>query len=224
MEQHAAHMPLNTDSIHAEYFAKIVASHFNAAMLPTLQIANSLEHSGFRGTFSLRPETLMQVVRDLADEAEGQGFRFMIIMNGHGGNFVLTPVCRDINRQDRQLKILMVSSWEFAPAESVAPLRRKTLEVHAGAFETAGMLFIAPEVVRPLEPGPAPAQWDVPFRQSDLTTFGIGHCCPGGNVGDYTIANADVGREMTESAVPPMLRFLEDRMARLRKNGRYGTA
>ena len=221
MEQHAAHLPLNTDSIHAEYFARIVAERFDAAMLPTLQISNSVEHSGFRGTFSLRPETLMQVVRDLADEAESQAFRFMIVVNGHGANFVLAPVCRDINRRNRDLKILLISSWEFAPGGITEAQRKGKSDVHSGDNETTGMLAIAPDVVRPREPGQEPEDWDPPFRRGDLSTFGVRYYSPGGNLGDYTAANAENGLRMTKAAIGPMLHYLEDRIERLRHRPGY---
>ena len=221
MEQHAAHLPLNTDSVHAERFARIVAEHFDAALLPTVQIANSFEHSGFRGTFSLRPETLMQIVRDLADEAETQDFRFMIVVNGHGANFVLAPVCRDINRRDRRLKVLLISSWEFAPGGITKAQREGNFDVHSGDNETTGMLAVAPEVVRPRKPGPEPEPWDPPFRRGDLNAFGVRYYSPGGNLGDYNAATAENGRKMTDAAIAPMLRYLEDRIERLRRRPGY---
>ncbi|MFL7808919.1 MAG: creatininase family protein, partial [Anaerolineae bacterium] len=56
-EQHGPHLPLDTDSILAEYFARQIASSLDAALLPTLHYGTSLEHTGFRGSISLRPET-----------------------------------------------------------------------------------------------------------------------------------------------------------------------
>ena len=69
-EQHGPHLSLNTDIQIAEFLARKAAEHLDAALLPALPIATSLEHSAFKGTFSLRPETLMQVIRDIAAEAE----------------------------------------------------------------------------------------------------------------------------------------------------------
>ena len=112
-EQHGLHMPLKTDILNAEYTAKILARHFDAALLPALPIANSLEHSGCRGSFSLRPDTLMRVIRDIAEEAETQNFRFLILVSGHGGNFALVPICRDFNRRDRKLKLIPIFPSEF---------------------------------------------------------------------------------------------------------------
>ncbi|MFW5836679.1 MAG: creatininase family protein, partial [Desulfovibrionaceae bacterium] len=107
-------------------------------MLPTLPIATSLEHGGFRGSFSLKPETAMQVVRDLADELQAQGFTRLIVLNGHGGNFYLVPVCRDINRADRPIKILIANPWEHG-GETSTPGADGRLDLHAGRWETSLM-------------------------------------------------------------------------------------
>ncbi len=41
---------------------------------------------GYPGTVSLRTETYLHVVRDILDSLRGQGFRRILIVNGHGGN------------------------------------------------------------------------------------------------------------------------------------------
>src|SRR5690349_11754551 len=93
-EQHGGHLPLSTDILGAEYFARVLAEDLGAALLPALPFGTCMEHTGFRGSVSLRPETLMQVIRDVADEMERQQFRVLVLLNGHGGNFALGPVVR----------------------------------------------------------------------------------------------------------------------------------
>ena len=128
-EQHSTHLPLATDNIQVEYFARFIARELGAALLPTLPYGTSLEHSGFPGTFTLRPETLMQIVRDIADAVERQGFTTMILLNGHGGNFALVPVVRDINRSDRKLKILLMTWYDFKDEEACWTRRRKASRI-----------------------------------------------------------------------------------------------
>ena len=96
-----------TDTVFAEYYSRFLAGELGAALLPAMPIASSLEHSAFRGSLSLRPETLMQIVRDIADQLMRQGFTRLIIVNGHGGNFFLPPVVRDINSRNLALKIIL---------------------------------------------------------------------------------------------------------------------
>lgn len=221
LEQHSAHMPLNTDSVHAEYFGKLIAERFDAALLPTIQIANCFEHSGFRGSFSLRPETLMQLVRDIVDEVERQNFRFVILVNGHGGNFALGPVVRHINRGDRPVKIIIVASWQFCPPGITEASKHGHFDMHSGEGETSGMMHVAPDAVRELKLGQPPTEWKVPFKQSDLNTFGLGHYTPDGHVGNHQAATAEKGARMTREALEPMFEFIEDRIEHLRRQPLY---
>ena len=146
-EQHSRHLPLASDDIGAQYFGEFVARELGAALLPTLNYGTSLEQTGFKGTVTLRPETLMQDVRDVAAEVEEQGFAVMIILNGHGGNHVLAPVARDINRRNGKLKILVVNHYEFADWQVLDGPKQGKTDLHSGEFETSLLLAIVPELV-----------------------------------------------------------------------------
>lgn len=218
-EQHGPHLPLNTDALCADYFAKFIAEGLNAALLPTLPFATSLEHAGFRGSLSLRPETAMQVVRDMADELERQHFRVLVIVNFHGGNFFLTPVCRDINRMDRQLKILLVAPYEFADMSGLesAP----GTDIHAGEFETSFMMELFPEVVREPLPTEGRVASSSILQQRDLTLLGVGHFSPSGPVGFPACASREKGRSLVASMKEGTLAYVRDRLARLRDQPRF---
>jgi creatinine amidohydrolase/Fe(II)-dependent formamide hydrolase-like protein/ribosomal protein S18 acetylase RimI-like enzyme len=230
-EQHAAHLPLDTDNIMAEFYARLIAEDLDAALLPALRFATSLEHTGFRGSISLRPETLMQVIRDLADVIEGQGFRILIVVNNHGGNHCLVPVIRDINRADRPLKILMMGHPGGFAGPGAADGRERGLDIHAGERETSIMLAVRPDLVRSAQAiessvartAPDEAE-DHPLRQADLTTFGIGHFNPKGAIGDPRLASAEKGQAALDSIRANMLSHIRDRIRRLRAQPRYAGA
>ena len=222
IEQHAAHLPISTDWIEANVFGKMIAEDLNAALLPTQPYANCLEHSGFRGSFSLRPETLMQVVRDLAEEIERQHFTILIVLNGHGGNFSLVPVIRDWNRQDRPLKILLVNFWEYCDSKLVETKAHPRPEFHAGEWETSLMMALRPDLVRPPGAGmPVDPKDPLPLQRRDLTTFGIGHFNPEGAAGFPAQATPEKGRAIVASIKAHILPWVRDRIARIRKNPRY---
>jgi creatinine amidohydrolase/Fe(II)-dependent formamide hydrolase-like protein len=221
-EQHAAHLPLDTDNILADYLGRLVAEDLDAALLPTLRYATCLEHSGFRGSISLRPETLMQVVRDLADEVERQGFRVMVLLNAHGGNHCLVPVVRDLNRMDRAIKVLLVAPGTFADPDIQLEGRERGLDIHAGEWETSLMLAIRPDLVRPASVDAPSRSGEVhPLQQADLTTFGVGHFSPRGAVGYPTAATAEKGRAIAASIGEHLLPYVRDRIRRLRECPRY---
>jgi creatinine amidohydrolase len=215
-EQHSSHLPLATDDIQVDYFGQFVARELGAALLPTLNYGTSLEHTGFRGTISLRPETLMQVIRDIAGEVERQGFRTMILLNGHGGNFSLLPVVRDINRQDRRLKILLVS-WYTSVLESGAQGKS---DIHAGEVETSVMLALRPDLVRPERPRLKPSVKG--FQQPDLTTFGMGFIAPDGVYGDSSLASREKGEKLIRRVKQDLMKHIRERLEWLRRSRIYG--
>ncbi|HEX7926683.1 MAG TPA: GNAT family N-acetyltransferase, partial [bacterium] len=215
-EQHAKHLPLATDTIQAEYFARHLAEALGAALLPAIPVSTSLEHKGFRGTLTLRPATLTAVVNDLAGELEAQGFRRLIVLNGHGGNFILNPALREWNRANRALKLLLVNFWECAdPGIVTAP------EIHAGEFETSIMLAIAPHLVGPERVDFAPPDADPAVRQSDLTHFGVGRFSPNGVWGYPSRATVETGQRLVASIRASLAPHVRKRLDWLAQDARY---
>jgi len=221
-EQHGGHLPLATDILGAEYFARMLVEDLGAALLPPLPFGTCMEHTGFRGSVSLRPETLMQIVRDVADEMERQQFRVLVLLNGHGGNFALGPVVRDINRRDQPLKVLLVDWWEHAGPEIVREGRG--LDIHAGEMETSVLLALYPDLVRPdatdreFRDAPADA---FPLVQRDLNTFGTGHLSANGVMGYPSLASAEKGQALVASIRARLAPYVRDRVRRLMEQPRF---
>jgi creatinine amidohydrolase/Fe(II)-dependent formamide hydrolase-like protein/GNAT superfamily N-acetyltransferase len=224
-EQHSSFLPLATDTISAEHFARALADDLGAAVLPALPFGTSLEHNGFRGSISLRPETMMQIIRDIADELERQNFRVLVLLNGHGGNFSLGPVTRDINRMDRRLKILLVNHWEHRGAGIACDSRERGQEIHCGEGETSLMLALRPDLVRaPLVDRVTDPAEKHPLRQSDLNTFGMGHFSPEGVVGYPSFATVEKGRQVVDTTRAGVAVHVRDRIRRLLEQPRYSGA
>ena len=217
-EQHGSHLPLCTDAVMAEDIARRLAQELDAALLPALQFATSLEHSGMAGTFTLRPETLMQIIRDLAGEAEKQGFETMVVVNAHGGNHCLIPVIRDLNRSDRGLKILLLYTADFRP--KLAEMEG-LMDIHAGANETSLMVYRFPDLVASPRPDRPQSSEKQPLQQPDLTTFGVSHFNPEGVIGRSSLADAEKGRRLYEQMIGNMLIHIDDRLKRLSDSHSY---
>ncbi|NQU10751.1 GNAT family N-acetyltransferase [bacterium] len=223
-EQHGAHLPLATDNLEVTFFARLLAEDLNAALLPTVNYGTCLEHSGFRGSVSLRPETLMQIVRDVADEMERQHFRIVVLVNGHGGNFCLGPVVRDFNRADRPVKILLVEAHQFWPFE-IAESKDRGPDSHAGEMETSVMLAIHPELVgEDRVDVPLPAGEPRPLSLADLNTFGLGQVAPAGAYGFPSLASKEKGEAIVDAVRKRWLPFVRDRIRRLERQWSYAGA
>lgn len=84
-EQHAG-LSLSVDSILAEKIALDAAEPLGVPVFPVMHYGLTPYFLGYPGTVSLRVETYTRVVRDILDSLRGQGFRRILIVNGHGGN------------------------------------------------------------------------------------------------------------------------------------------
>ena len=84
-EQHA-YLSLSVDSILAERVAVEAAEPLNVPVFPVLAYGITPYFRAFPGTVSLRVETYLSIIRDVLDSIAEQGFKRILIVNGHGGN------------------------------------------------------------------------------------------------------------------------------------------
>jgi creatinine amidohydrolase len=126
--------------------AKAIAQRTNAMVAPTLAygITGSLE--GYPGAFRISKEAYRPFVREILEGLEKNGFRNIIILNGHGGG--QTEVLKEVAAEvaiDKGVRTLVVNWWSYASDV--------TLDVfgedggHAGWNETAFIQAIDPTLV-----------------------------------------------------------------------------
>lgn len=85
-EQHGPTGAIGTDAICAEAIAIAVGAAAQAIVAPTINVGMALHHADFPGTISLRPSTLILVIRDYITCLSRSGFTKFFFINGHGGN------------------------------------------------------------------------------------------------------------------------------------------
>ncbi|MBM7044676.1 MULTISPECIES: creatininase family protein [Rhizobium] len=84
-EQHAG-LSLSVDSILSERVAADAAEPLGIPVFPVVAYGITPYFLAYPGTISLRQETYIRLVRDILDGLRLQGFRRILIVNGHGGN------------------------------------------------------------------------------------------------------------------------------------------
>jgi creatinine amidohydrolase len=85
-EQHGPTGLIGTDAICAEAIAIAVGAATQTLVAPTINVGMALHHADFPGTISLRPSTLILVIRDYITCLARSGFTKFFFINGHGGN------------------------------------------------------------------------------------------------------------------------------------------
>src|SRR4026207_1502799 len=148
--------------------AKTIARPTNSMVAPTLPygITGSLE--AYPGAFQITESAYRPFVKQILEGLVKNGFRSIIIMNGHGGGqtAVLQAVAAEVAIENH-VRTLVINWWSFASDE--------TKEVfgedggHAGNNETAFIQAIDPTLVHPerykdelATAYPAPTPWS-PF-------------------------------------------------------------
>jgi creatinine amidohydrolase len=113
-EQHA-YLSLETDNILAERVAAEAADPLGVPVLPVLAYGLTPNFGAYPGSKTLRVRTLVAVVQDLLDSLQSQGFRRILIVNGHGGNVPADAARRDWGAAHPEAEVLF-HNWWLGPA------------------------------------------------------------------------------------------------------------
>lgn len=123
-EQHG-YLSLCVDAILAERMALEAAEPLGVPVYPAMPFGCAPYFSAFPGSISLRVETLVAVVRDVVGSMYTSGFRRVLIVNGHGGNAAINPLCREMIAERPEMSIRFHDWWlgplVQAKAEQIAP-------------------------------------------------------------------------------------------------------
>ena len=96
----------------------------------------------YPGTFSLRLSTLMDAVEDIVRSAYGQGFKRILVLNGHGGNSGLKVRLTELANELSDIKIQWHSWWMAHSVEEVA-IHHDIKPAHANWLEAFPFTIVA---------------------------------------------------------------------------------
>lgn len=224
IEQHGPHLAVSTDTDIVSLVAIAAEEKMSdrVVLCPTLTFGSSHHHLSFGGTMSLSPALYTQVIVELVSSLLQNGFRRVVLLNGHGGN--ITPVKQALallsGSYDTYLQpnIVLATYWELAGNTfyGAAPMESPALS-HACEYETSLMLHLFPEKVhmekavraeRPESNGYTGWEDDEPYRGVSIfkqTAFISGN----GSSGQPQLATAEKGQHLYEHAVQSLVTFLE---------------
>ncbi|MFF3906945.1 creatininase family protein [Streptomyces sp. NPDC001848] len=197
-EQHGPYLPLATDTLVACAIARELAAAYPVHLLPPVTISCSHEHAAWPGTVSISSVTLHAVVRDIAASLERSGARALVLVNGHGGNYVLGNVVQEGNavRDSSGSGVRMAlfpapEDWESA-RERAGVHTSLLSDMHAGEIETSILLHCHPELVRP---GHETTDFIADDRRH-LLTLGMSAYTESGVIGRPSMASAEKGKQL----------------------------
>lgn len=118
-EQHA-YLSLGTDNILAERVAVEAADPLGVPVLPVVPYGLTPSFAAYPGSPTLRLETFAAVVRDLLDSLHVQGFRRILIVNGHGGNTPARSVASEWLSSHADAQVVYHDWWASRRVTEVA--------------------------------------------------------------------------------------------------------
>ncbi len=148
-EQHGPHLPLAMDTLVAVAISNAIADVVPVRQLPPVTIGCSHEHASFPGTLSISATTLAAIVTDVAISLRAQGIEHLILVNGHGGNYVLSNVVQQANAERPGSMALYPNRVDWDEARTAAGMTTTAHEdMHAGELEASILLAAWPEYIR----------------------------------------------------------------------------
>ena len=210
IEQHGRHLPISVDWKLADVLGRGVAQGLEALSLPALPFGNSEAHVGFRGSVTIRPETLQALVTDIVESLFDQDFRRVVVVNAHGGNLILKLAVSALNLRRSEGRVLLVFPSQLAAQRLSEVFERLDDELHAGDLETSLMLHLAPDEVGEDRVDHVPDVGGVFFDYAAMKSY-----CPDGVWGRASRATAEKGGKALEIMVEETIKHVQATFARL---------
>jgi len=222
IEQHGAHLPLNTDLTLAESAVCAALDMHGEALdlwaLPALAYTRSLEHTWQPGTVTLSTETMLAVLNDIGASVAKLGARRLVLFNAHGGNTsLLNAACRDIRLHHGLMMFLVhpVLPPDHGGQDDSAD--ELGMGIHGGDLETSLMLHLRPDLVHmdvAARHVPEALARNRHVRFGGSVSFGwlSDDFGPSGLIGDPTGASAEAG----ERAFRGIVSGLGDQLAEVK--------
>ncbi|WP_051579866.1 creatininase family protein [Pseudonocardia acaciae] len=222
-EVHGPHLPLGTDGYQAIDYAEAIAERAGLLVAPPIWYGDAAHHMHKPGTISLRPETVIALLKDVYRSLAEHGFRAIVTFNGHRlANLpVIGIASREVKREFPHVAFASIDPL------SMSATHRELREhggrgLHGDEFETSHMLLRHPELVHMDRAVFSHGYvFETRFLTQDLIAGGDamqyyldaeeqGALAPLGHIGDPERATAGRGEALFDAVVANGVEFVTD--------------
>jgi len=203
LEAHGDHLPLGSDILLPSYLADIAATRTKVLVLPPIPFGESWTFDEFEGTVSVNPSTLVDYYSEVMESVFKHGFRYIIALNGHGGNSSLLQLAARKSTMEGERAVIVVNWWTDLGKE----VRQKLLESpegHAAEDETSEMMHVRPDLVDISSYKIS----NVKVKYAIVSARYRGELFPSAVRGDPTRATREKGHRFMEEAAKELLELI----------------
>jgi creatinine amidohydrolase len=212
IEQHGPHLPLRTDTLLSEVFAEKLARRIGKTLVaPVIRPGCSDHHMAFTGTISLPTPLFIDLVVTYCRCLVQHGFRRLVLMASHGGNFGPVQAAADRVIQEfgpEGIEVVTLVNLDDFLEAFLAPLDefgivQDVTAIHADIIETSTMLAFNPQLVNMDRAAKGfMGKYDsVALLVEGLKDGGLRRLSENGILGDAREATAEIGRRAAESVI-----------------------
>ncbi|HMH33759.1 MAG TPA: creatininase family protein [Puia sp.] len=152
LEKHGPHVPIGSDLIQVREWSSRATKREYAVVFPDYFYGQINEARHQPGTFALSERVVWDLLEATCDEIGRNGFKKIVIINGHGGN----PQLIRYFIQTRLEKQRNYAVYFFEPGsdsvyrKQLAALHKSDPagDQHAGERETSSLLYLRPDLVK----------------------------------------------------------------------------
>jgi creatinine amidohydrolase len=214
LEKHGPHAPIGSDLIHVREWSARATKREYAVVFPDYFYGQIYEARHQPGTFALPPTLVLELLQATCDEIGRNGFKKIVIVNGHGGNPNLLRYFVQSQLAERHDYVVYFFDPAPNPAldEQVKKLRKSDPagDAHAGERETSTLLYLRPDLVKmdraTQESGANQKRLVLPDLYTAIWWY-AGY--PNHYAGEGDKATAELGRVLTESRIDTLVRALK---------------
>lgn len=142
-EQHG-YLSLLTDVKIPLVLADLASQRSDVLVAPPLNFGVSPYFVAYPGTISLRLVTFLSVLEDVVRSLYRQGFRRILILNGHGGNIAARAHLQELLNELNGLKVIWYDWWLSRRIEVIAQ-QNALRPAHANWLETFPFTCVSSE-------------------------------------------------------------------------------
>jgi creatinine amidohydrolase len=213
LEKHGPHMPISTDLIVAREIALRAAREEYCAVFPPYYFGQINEARHQPGAFAYSHSTIWNLLQETLDELSRNGFKKIIIVNGHGGNddFIRYFLMSQLENPKDYVVVNFTPELDSAFNRSMEKLLDPSGYGHAGSDETSMLEAIRPDLVHPslasMQSGKDLQRLDsIPEQYTGIWWYAR---FPNHYGGESSNPNVEYGRHVIDETVKHLVRLIK---------------